>query len=294
MVFGLGKKKDSADEAMEGGRSGPIEPVGFPSPFFPSLDLVPQSRHTVLRRRKATRTAFVSITITFAAISALIVGLLTLFLAATAAQANAEARRDAAMAEYQVLQPVQELYDGFEERQTAVANALSSDVDYYTLITTLEAAVQDEIPLEALAEDEDGTRYVKSDYAGIGVVQYTVQDSPCPSDVPFDPGAALGCVQGTAVSSSYSTAGDVIAALNAADNGMFGGYILNVSDEDPVGSVGRVSWTFSINYGLGALSNKYASESEAILGNTAPTDDAAANPSASPTPAPITTNEDGE
>jgi uncharacterized membrane protein len=260
--------------------------VGYPQPFLPSLSLIPESRLSLLRRRKATRKAFVVFFGVLAVVFAMIAVLLAAFFASRSAELTAVAQRDAANEEVGVLLPVQNLYEGFEERQTAVADALSSDMDYYSLVTTVQDAAQAEIPLDALSEDESGQWYVKDDYAHIGLVSYTVNASPCPSDQPFQPEPALGCLQGQAISSSYTAAGEAISALNEADNGLFGGYILNASDQDPIGRVGATSWSFSINFGTGLLSNKYAEESRAILGTNRGDGQSNQQPGTSPSPEP--------
>ena len=260
----------------------PLEPeAGFPHPYLPSLSLVPESRTSLLRRRRVVRKALIVTIVTALAIVGLIVMLIIGLVAAKSAENSAVSDMKEVQANVNTLLPVQDLYEGFEERQGAVANALASDVDYYRLLTSIQDALQAEIPRDALIEDQDGQWYVKDDYAGIGLVSYSVSAEACPSDEPFQPEPALGCITASGTASSYVAAAEAIAALNEADNGLFGGYILSASDDAPVGSVGRTSFSFSVNYGVGALSDKYSEEADAILEPGAP---GAAAPSPQPAP----------
>jgi len=262
-LFTLSKKDNAAASHAAQTQGG----AQYPSPFLPSVSLVPRSRLSVLERRRASRR--VAVIATFVVGGALVIGgvLGVGLLAARSAEAAAKAERDQARLEAEQLAPVRDLYEGFETRQRAVADALASDVDYYSLIMSLQEAVQAEIPREALMQDQSGTWYVKSDYSHIGLVNYSVQNTPCPGNEPFTPEPALGCISGTAVSSSYIAAGEAIATLNNdPDNGLFGGYILNATNSDPVGRVGQTTWSFTINFGVSALSGKYADEARTILG----------------------------
>jgi len=263
--------------------TGPVDPgVGYPQPFLPSLAIVPQSRLSLLRRRKSVRRGTMISLGMFVAAGVVLAVLFVTMLASHAAESRAVDRRDSVQAEVSVLMPVDDLYKGFGERQQAVANALASDVDYYSMVVAVQDALQAEIPLEELTQDTAGQWYVKEEWAHIGLVSYSVKATPCPSDEPFQPEPALGCIQGQATSTSYAKAGEAISILNDSDNGLFGGYILSASDQPSSGNVGATSYTFSINFGSGALSQKYADESNAILGSGTPSGATAA---ASPAPA---------
>lgn len=291
-LFGIGKKKDTIDVPPMSGAGSVVEPddEGFPLPYLPSLSLVPQSRLSLLRRRRAVHKA---VLLGLVCLGVIAVALGTLFVSlalARSALQTAQDNRDIAEQGYLALRPVEELYDGFEERQQAVAGALAADVDYYALIMAVEETIQAEIPRDELMQDPDGEWYVKEDWAHIGMTSYNVTASPCPSNEPFQPEPALGCIQGSAVSSSYTAAGEAITALNEADNGLFGGYVLSTADQSPVGDVGATSWTFSINFGAGALSGKYAEQSQAILGDGTEGSDVEVLPS--PEPSFITEGED--
>lgn len=260
-----------AREANDAPTTTPDAGLSFGSALLPSLMLVPASRRLELARRRVKRMAFMSLSALGVIAVIAVGGLYMSLVAAQSSERTALAQMRDVEEQVIALQPVRSLYDGFETRQNAVANALASDVDYYRLITTLEQAIRAEIPLAALAQDPTGQMYVKSDWSHIGLTAFTVQNTPCPSSDVFANEPALGCISGTAVSSSFAKTGEIIRALNDdPSNGMFGGYVLNVSEQSPNGSVGYVSWTFTINFGAGALSGKYLEETAAILGGSAP------------------------
>lgn len=290
------KKKDSDDSSIENSLSAstggaPQEPDDeYPQPFLPSISALPKSRLSVLSRRRAIKRSMAITLTTLAVVGVSIAGLVVTMIAAKDAEATAKAAEEDARTEVEALMPVRDLYEGFEARQRAVANALSSDIDFYSLITGIQDAIQDEIPRDALMEDEDGTLYVKENYSHIELIAYSVEMTPCPSDQPFDTEASLGCIKGNAYSSSYAQAGKAIALLNEADNGLFGGYIISADDQKAVGdgnsAVGSTAWSFSINFGVGALSGKYNDLSEAILGAGQPVGEDAPMPMPSGTPEP--------
>lgn len=273
------RNKNAADElsaaADAAASTGAAIERDYPTAYFASLSLVPASRTSTLRRRKATRAL-----VTVGAIAGLVtVGILGVAVAGLlllkGQEDQARSERDTTAEAVAGMQPVNELFEGFEERQTAVANALASDVDYYALISEVQDAIQAEIPREALAQDASGQVFVKSEYAHIGLTTYTVSAAPCPTEEVFQPEPALGCIQARGVSSSYAAAGEAMALMNDGDNGLFGGYILSASDEQTSSTgVGTTSWSFSINFGAQALSGKYDSESSALLGSDSATQEA--------------------
>ena len=279
-----GPEDGSIEQAMMNSEGGaPKAPEeGYPQPFLPSISAIPQSRISVLKRRKAVKKSMAITLTTLAVVGISVMGLVVTLIASKAAESDAKDTENQARAEVETLLPVRDLYEGFEERQGAVANALSADIDFYELINGVQEAIQDEIPRDALMEDESGTLYVKENWSHIRLTSYNINMTPCATDQPFDPDASLGCIQGTAVSSSYAEAGDAIKLLNDTDNGLFGGYITSANELQPIGegdsAVGETTWSFSINFGAGALSGKYAEESDAILN--------AGDPIIGPTPSP--------
>lgn len=285
-------KKSNAGETLDGpqpdGGQSPAQKQSFPSNILPSVLAIPKSRITLLQRKKAVRRSFLIAMLTVGVLMVALGGLYFLLTVAEREQAQAEANRDYVQSEATRLAPVADLYFGFEERQRAIANVLSTDINYYTLIETISNAVTAEIPIEALTEDTEGNVYVKDDYSHIQLRSFDVRlGSPCPSP-DFDPEPALGCISGSATSSSYATAGEVITALNDSDNGMFSGYILSVSEGTGSGGVGATTWNFTINFGSTALTGKYAEESRRILGGADPAppvnpEDGDAPPSPEPT-----------